>query len=134
MKNLKITLWICGLGCLSAIPFIFLPWRIIGDIVNWFGVEPIPDVAAIQYFTRIVFGVFGMIGIFFIILARNPLVYGLMIKLGGYGLITFGLLALILGVVLNITFSVFLGDAIFGIIFGIAILLFSSKAKKELEK
>lgn len=133
MNILKITLWICGLGCLSAIPFIFLPWHIIGDILIWFGVEPIPDIVNLQYFSRIAYGVFGMIGIYFIILARNPLAYGPMLYLGAYGLIAFGILSFILGIVLNIPRIIFLGDAIFGILIGIIIIILSSKAKKELE-
>ena len=130
MKSLKIALWICALGCLTAIPFIVLPWGIIEDIMMWFGLKPVPDIPAVMYFIRIACGVFGLIGIFFIILARNPLDYGPMLNLGAYGLIVFGLLGLILGLSLKISPTVFWGDAIFGIVLGIVIAILSSKAQR----
>ena len=130
MTSLKIALWICALGCLAAIPFIVLPWGIIENIMMWFGLEPIPGIPAVMYFIRITCGVFGLIGIYFIILARNPLGYGPMLNLGAYGLIVFGLLALILGLNLNISLTVFLGDAIFGIALGSVIVFLSSRAQR----
>lgn len=131
MKNLKIALWICALGCLAAIPFIVLPWGIIEEIMMWFGLKAIPDNPEVMYFIRIASGVFGLIGIYFIILAKNPLAYGPMLNLGAYGLIIFGLLALIFGLSLNISPTIFLGDAIFGIVLGIVIATLSSKAQKS---
>jgi hypothetical protein len=129
MKSLKISLWICAIGCLTAVPLIVLPWRIFGDIMLWFGLETIPDIPTVMYSIRIVCGISGLIGIFFIILARNPLGYGPMLNLGAYGLIVFGLLALILGLTLKISLTIFLGDAIFGIVLGVVILILSSKAQ-----
>ena len=131
MKSLKAALWICAIGCLTAVPFIILPWGVIENIMIRFGVEPIPDIPAAMYFVRIACGVFGLIGIYFIILARNPLTHGPMLNLGAYGLIFFGLLALILGLSLEISPLVFLGDAVFGIVLGIFIAVLSSKARKD---
>ena len=96
----------------------------------WFGLKPIPDIPAVMYFVKIACGVFGLIGMYFIILARNPLDYGPMLNLGAYGLIAFGLLGLILGLSLKISLIVFFGDAIFGIVLGIVIAILSSKAQK----
>lgn len=130
MKSLKIALWISALGCLTAVPFIVLPWEIIKDIMVWFGLKPIPDIPAVIYFIRISCGVFGLIGIFFIMLARNPLDYGPMLNLGAYGLIVFGFMGLVLGLNLKISPIVFWGDAIAGIVLGVVIAILSAKTKK----
>ena len=110
MRSLKTVLWICASGCLTAIAFVLLPWEIIQDIFIWFGIEPIPDIPVVKYFFRIACGIIGLIGIFFIILARNPLGYGPMLNLGAYGLIVFGLLSLIFGLILKLPLKAFLGS------------------------
>ncbi|MFC1614107.1 hypothetical protein ACFL5K_02300 [Gemmatimonadota bacterium] len=133
MKSLKIVLWICALGCLTAVPLVILPWGIIENIMLCFGLEPIPDTPAAMYFVRVACGVFGLVGIFFIILARNPLDYGPMLNLCAYGLIVFGLLSLIIGLSLKMSPIVFLGDVIFGIILGILIAILSSKAQRAIK-
>jgi len=129
MKSLKIVLWITAIGCLTAVPFILLPWEVIQNIGSEFGVESLPESPIAIYFFRVVFGVFALIGVFFIILARNPLKYGPMLNLGAFGLILFGLLALIVGLLFGIPPFVYLGDGLSGLILGSAILFLSSKSK-----
>jgi len=133
MNSLKVVLWVVALGCLTAVPFIFLPWTAIESIISWFGIDPMPNVPVVIYSFKVVFGIFGLIGIFFIILARNPLGYGPMLDLGAYGLVLFGLLALILGVSNGIRPIVYAGDALSGLILGIIILILSSKLKRSLK-
>jgi len=72
MKTLKFVLWVPAIGCLSAVPFIFLPWSVIESIGSWFGIESLPSMPIAVYFFKVTFGVFGLIGVFFVILARNP--------------------------------------------------------------
>jgi hypothetical protein len=81
---------------LTAVPFIVLPWHVLDKIVLWFGFEPIPNDRLVMYILRVTCGVYGLIGVYFIILARNPLVYGPMLGLGAYGLAIFGLLSTII--------------------------------------
>ena len=132
MKSLKVALWVAAFGCLTAVPFIVLPWSAIESIVFWFGMEPLPNIPVVIYFFKVVLGVFGLIGIYFIILARNPLGYGPMLNLGAYGLVLFGLLALILGFTIGIPPIVYIGDVLFGLILGIVILILSSKLKRPM--
>ncbi|MBN1292608.1 MAG: hypothetical protein JXB48_12280 [Candidatus Latescibacteria bacterium] len=134
MKGLKIALWVTAIGCLTAVPFIFLPWAAVESIGSWFGVEQLPDTLIAIYFFKVVFGVFGLIGVFFIILARNPLKYGPMLHLGAVGLILFGLLALILGLSIGLPLIVYLGDGLSGLVLGGAVFIFSSKPNKALKK
>ncbi|MFH2046773.1 MAG: hypothetical protein ABIK92_16700 [Pseudomonadota bacterium] len=130
MRSLKTALWICASGCLAAIPFVVLPWEIIQDLFVWFGIEPIPDTPLLIYFFRGACGIIGLIGIYFIILARNPVKYGPMLNLGAYGLMVFGLLSLILGLSLEMSLKIYLGDAIFGIALGLIVAILSRRAQE----
>lgn len=130
MKGLKIALWICGIGCLTALPFMVLPWAMIENVYRWFGYEPIPDVPAAMYLFRIACGIFGLIGLYFIILAQNPLRYGPMLILSAYGLISFGLLCLVVGLILRMSPMFYIGDALFALVLGIVIVILSSKAQR----
>lgn len=130
MKSLKVALWVTAIGCLTAVPFIFLPWSVVESIGSWFGIESLPNSPIAVYFFRVVFGVFGCIGVFFMLLARNPLQYGRMLDLGAFGLILFGLLALIMGIAIGLPFIVYVGDGLSGLVLGIVIVISSSKSKR----
>ncbi len=130
MKGLKIALWIAAISCLTAIPFVFLPWSAVVGFSSWFGVETLPDTPIAIYFFKITFAVFGLIGIFFAILARNPFNYGPMLNLGGLGLILFGVLALSTGFFSAVPPIVYLGDGLSGLILGIAVLFFISRTEQ----
>lgn len=131
MNNLKIILWICGIGCLTAFPFIVLPWALIENLYRWFGQEPVPGVPPAMYLFRITCGVVGLVGIYFIILARNPSTYLLLIKFSAFGLMAYGLLCVIVGLIVGMFPVIFLGDGLFGIILGVVIVILSAKAQKN---
>lgn len=134
MKSLKIAIWITAIGCLTAVPFIVLPWAVIEKFIMWFGIEPIPSDPLVMYLLRVSCGVYGLIGVYFIILARNPLNYGPMLNLGAYGLILFGLLSFFVGVSLEISSKVYTGDFLSGLILGIVIIVLSYNARRPLNK
>lgn len=134
MSGLKITLWISAIGCLIATPFTILSWDIIQSIFLWFGIEPISDDPITIYLFRIVCGVFGLIGIFFVILAKNPFQYGYMLNLGAYGLILLGVLCLMLGLSLNMPVKLYIGDALFGLVLGLLIVILSQMENSSIEK
>jgi hypothetical protein len=73
MKSLKVALWVAAKGCLAAVPFIVLPWSVVDKIALLFGIEPIPNDPLIMYILRVSCAVYGMIGVYFIIIARDPL-------------------------------------------------------------
>ena len=134
MKNLKITLWVTGIGCLVAVPFMVLPWSVLERIVLWFGVEPIPRNPLVEYLLRVSCGVYGLIGVYFMILAKDPLKYGPLLSLGAYGLIIFSLLSLFAGVSLDLSPKIYVGDFLSGFILGCVIITLSSKVRKELRE
>jgi uncharacterized membrane protein YuzA (DUF378 family) len=124
-------LWLVAISCLAAVPFLFLPWATVENIGSSFGLQTFPNTPTAIYFLKISFAVFGLIGVFFFILARNPFGYGPMLHLGAYGLILFGLSALVLGNSLDMPVIVYLGDGLAGLILGAAILFFASKTKPD---
>ena len=89
------------------------------------------QIILMMYLFRVSFGIYGLIGIFFILLARNPLTYGPMLDLAAYGLVVFGLLSLIVGLSLGMPWKVFIGDALSGLILGGIVIALASRAKKE---
>jgi hypothetical protein len=127
MKGLKVALWICGIGCLLAVPFVAFPWTMVENIYQRFGQEP----PATIYFFRITCWLSGLIGVYFIILARNPSRYGPMLALSAFGLISFGLLCLAVGLIMGMSPSLYVGDASFGLVFGIVIAILSPKALRS---
>ncbi len=130
MKSLKVALWVAAIGCLAAVPLIFLPLAVIENMGSWVGIGSLPDMPFAVYFFKVVCGVFGLIGVFFIILARDPFKYGSMLNLGAFGLIIFGILALIVGLSIGLTPFVYIGDGLTGLVLGIIILILSLKSKQ----
>jgi hypothetical protein len=69
-----------------------------------------------------------MIGVFFVILARNPLKYGAMLLLAAYGLLLFGVLILMGSLRYKLPFITYIVDVIFCFITGALILFFRKEA------
>ena len=130
MKGLKITLWIAALGCLTAVPFVIMPWGVVENLALWFGVDPLPNTPLVIYLFRVVCGIFGLIGIYYILLARDPLAYGHMLELATYGLILFGLLSLFVGSSIGLPVIVYIGDGLSGLILGTLATVFAYKVKR----
>ena len=124
MKGLKVVLWICAVCCLSGFVAAVLPWQV---MTAWYH-QP-PTAAPITVFVfRLFMGVSGIIGIFFVILARNPLKYGAMLLLAAYGLLSFGVFCFVGGIRYAIPLCTYFGDAIFGVVAGVLLLIFRRKA------
>jgi hypothetical protein len=69
-----------------------------------------------------------MIGIFFAILARNPLKYGAMLLLASYGLVIYGIFSLVAGIRYRLPVWIYANDVIFGVVAGVLLLIFRKKA------
>ena len=128
MKGLKIILWIGAICCLLAFIFAALPWRAITALFHWAGIEPPAAEPITVFMFRLAEVLFGMIGIFFVILARNPLKYGAMLLLAAYGLVCYGVFALVGGVRYGFPVWTYSGDVIFSIVAGVLLLIFRKKA------
>ena len=133
MKILKIILWISAIGCLSGFINVLIPWPLITDWMLFTGVEPIGNEPASIYMFRLGFMAYSMMGIFFAILAKNPLKYGAMLPLAACFLIGYGLLRLTFGIIYQFPVWHYIGDFIVSIAFGASIFVLRRKAlsKKE---
>ena len=128
MKGLKITLWICGILCMLGFIGAVLPWNAISTLCQWFGVQPPVEKPITVYIIRLCLAMTGLIGVFFIILARNPLKYDGMLLLAAYGLLCYGLFCLAGGICYTLPAWAYAGDIIFGFVAGVLILIFRKKA------
>ena len=131
MKVLKIILWICAIFCLLGFIFAAFPWRAITAWFNWVGYQPPAAEPITVFMFRLCMAIFGMIGIFFVILARNPLKYGAMLLLATYGLLFYGVFSLVGGIRYVLPVWMYAGDVIFAVIAGVLILIFRKKAIQE---
>lgn len=128
MKGLKIILWICAISCLLGFIFAALPWRATTALFHWFRVQPPTAQPITVYIFRLCLAMSGMIGIFFVILARNPLKYGAMLLLAAYGLLCFGVFCLVGGIRYGLPVWTYSGDVIFGVVAGVLLLIFRKRA------
>ena len=137
MNRLKTTLMVCAIAFLLSFIFAALPWRALTAWANQFGVQIPTAEPWTVFWVRILFTTYGMIGVFFVILARNPLKYGEMLLLAAYGLLLFGLLALIGSILyvlpnaLPITTITIIVKITIYFILGALILLFRKEAIHE---
>jgi hypothetical protein len=128
MKGLKNTLWVCAIGFLLNFIFAALPWQAMTAWANVFGVQMPAAEPWIVFAVRTLFTTYGMIGVFFVILARNPLKYGAMLLLAAYGLLLLGILELIGGIRYAFPLIIYIIDVIFCFITGVLILIFRREA------
>jgi hypothetical protein len=128
MKGLKIILWICAISCLLGFIFGVLPWSVITTFYHWTGIQPPTAEPTTIFLVRLLLKTIGMMGIFFVILARNPLSYGAMLLLAAYGLICFGIFYLVGGIRYGIPIWYCSLKSISSVVLGVLILLFRKKA------
>jgi len=128
MKGLKIILWICAIIFLLHFIGVALPWSVLTSFYHWGGIQPPTAEPTTVFLLRQFVLICGMIGIFFLLLARNPLNYGAMLLLAGFGLICFGIFSLVGGIRYGLPVWYFSQDSIFCTVVGVLLLIFRKKA------
>jgi len=131
MRALKICLWIAGIVCLLGVFGIFLPVRLLESLAKVFGVQLVlPDSPLCLYALRTVSAASVGIGVFFVILALNPMKYGVLVPFSGLAAIFLGVVCGITGLVVGMPYLWFLGDSLSCIVLGVLIFLFWQKASR----
>ena len=130
MRGLKICLWITGILCLLAVFGMFLPISVFESIAKFFGLESLPDSPLLMYAARLMLATYAAVGIFFIILALNPLKYGVIVPFSGLAAMFVGVVCAIAGPLTAMPFWWFMGDSLSCLILGVLILVFWQQAKK----
>ena len=129
MRSLKICLWIAGILCLLSVVGLFLPLSAFESIAGFFGVETLPDSPLVMYVTRTVSAMSVGIGVFFIILALNPMKYGVLVPFSGIAAILIGVVCFITGLAEGMPAAWFLGDTLSCAVLGVLIVVFWRYAK-----
>jgi hypothetical protein len=130
MRGLKICLWITGIVRLPAIFGVFLPIPTLESFTRLFGIESLSGPPLATYSMRVTSAMAVGIGVFFIILALNPMKYGVIIPFSGIASVLLGVVCLITGLMVGMPAKWFLGDTLSCLILGVLIVVFWQKAKK----
>lgn len=130
MRTLKICLWLTGVGWLLSVFGLVLPMSMLESIIKAFGGEAIPDLPQCAYALRVVSAICCGIGIFFVILALNPMAYGVMVPFAGLSTAILGIICLITGITAGMPVLWFIGDSSFCLVLGILIFVFWRSAKQ----
>ena len=130
MRALKICLWIAGIGCLLSVLGIFLPVGSIESFVQLFGEQSFPDSPVFLYALRLMSATYAAVGVFFVILALDPMKYGVMVPFSGLGAVLIGVVCAIVGLLEAIPLWWFLGDSLSCVVVGVLIFVFWQQAKQ----
>ena len=129
MRGLKICLWVAGIGCLASVGGIFMPSAVWECFMGHFGIGPLPDSPLFFYIARLMCATFVGVGIYFIILALEPMKYGVLVPFSGLAAIVLGIVCTITGFVVKMPNLWFLGDALSCLVLGVLILIFYQQTK-----
>ncbi len=130
MRALKICLWIAGVGCLLSVFGMFLPMSVFESIAKFFGIESLPDSLLFMYAFRLMSATYAAVGVFFIILALQPMKYGVMVPFSGVGAVFVGVVCAIAGLLTAMPLWWFLGDSLSCLVLGVLVLVFWQQAKQ----
>ncbi|MFC1677468.1 DUF4345 family protein [Planctomycetota bacterium] len=130
MRGLKVCLWVAGLACLLSVFGVVFPMSCWEKIAGYFGAEPLPDSPLFEYMVRLMSATYVGVGVFFVILARDPARYGVMVPFAGYAAVLLGLTCAATGLVIGMPVLWFLGDSVGSLVLGMLILTFWQKARK----
>lgn len=133
MRGLKVCLWIGGIACLVSAVGLFLPASKWEAMALRFGAESFPISPLVMYFIRVMSATYVAIGIFFIILARRPMDYGVIVPFTGLASVALGLICAIVGYTEKMPNFWFLGDSSSCLVFGLLIFFFWHQAKQPAE-
>jgi hypothetical protein len=125
MRGLKTVLTVIGIVCfLSSVPAVAAPWS---SVVRWLGIlglEAPPEHPAVVYMMRIGSLSFALIGIFFLVLASDPLRYRAMLVLAVCGCWAVAICALAAGWVVQMQPVWYVADVLGCALAGVLILAF----------
>ncbi len=128
MKGLKIILWVCAVSYLLCFVYAVLPFQAWARFSSWFGLQFPAAEPITEAIFRLCLAMFGMVGIFFVILARNPLKYGAMLILSAWGLLGYGAFTLVVGILYAFPAWAYADGIIGGFVAGALILIFRRNA------
>ncbi len=133
MRALKVCLWIPGILFLLSVFVMFFPVSAFESIAKVFGIEGIeslPDCPLVLYAIRTAAATFVVVGVFSVILALDPMSYGIMVPFSGLGWVFMSVVCAITGPIVGMPLLLFLGDSLSCLVLGVLILVFWRQAKQ----
>lgn len=125
MRGLKVVLVVVGIVCfVSSAGALVLPWPSIVRALGTIGLEAPPEHPVVIYGARLMVLAFALIGVFFLVLASDPLRYRPMLVLAVCGCFAVAACALVTGWLTGIQPLWYLGDAVSCAVAGVFILAF----------
>jgi hypothetical protein len=123
MKALKVVLVVLGIVCiLSTAPAVVAPWPAIVHWAGVFGYEVPADHPVFVYCVRLSALGYALIGVFFLVVASDPLRYRPMLVLAVCGLLLTAALALATGWLTQMQPPWYLVDCVFSLVAALLIL------------
>jgi hypothetical protein len=123
MSTLKTCLWIIGVFYVGAAVALCMPLHWLDSFLNVFGGPPLPEASAFLHLARsssiLVLGV----GIFYIVLARNPVRHWDKVPFAGMGAILFGIAVGISGLVHELPPFYYVKDSVITLVCGSLIVI-----------
>jgi hypothetical protein len=111
----------------------FLPVSSWESIAGAFGMESFADSPQVIYAARLLAATFTLVGVFFVILALDPLKYGVMVPFTGIAAVILGVFCATAGLLAKMPTWWYLGDALACLVLGVLILVFWQQAKQTSE-
>jgi len=130
MRALKTCLWIAGVGCLLSVFGMFLPLSVLESFARAFGAQEFPDSPLVIYAARVMSATYVAVGVFFVILALDPMKYPVMVPFSGLAAVFLGLVCGITGLAVGMSPLWFLCDSLSCVVVGVLILVFWRKANQ----
>ena len=130
MGALKVCLWITGLLCLLSIMGLFLSFSACESVAQFFGLEKLPNSPLIMYAVRTAAATYVGIGLYFILLAMQPLKYGKLVPFSAAVLVCIGAVCMVAGAMAQMPLVWYLSDSLSCAVLGILILVFWQRAKQ----
>ncbi len=130
MRGLKICIWVAAIGCLTSVVGLVLPLSAWEGLAATFGVESLPDSPLFMYVARLLSAMFAATGVFLILLALDPLKYGVLVPFTAVAAICLGVVCGITGSVTPMPIWWYLGDAVSCLAFGALTLVFWQQARR----
>jgi hypothetical protein len=101
-----------------------LPVSAVESICEAFGIESLPDSPQFMYAVRLLTATYCAAGAFLVILALDPVKYGVMVLFAGIASVFLGVVCGIAGLAAEMPIWWFLGDSLGCLVLGVLILVF----------
>ena len=131
MRGLKICLWVGAVACLLSVFGLFLTISMVESIATMLGMDTFPDIPVIIYAVRLMSATYMAIGAFLLILALDPIKYGVLVPFSGAAAVFLAIVCFVYGLLAGMSWIWFVGDSLFCMAFGVLILVFWRRAVAE---